>query len=213
MITALIADLTERALRLAANATHGRLDPPLTLFLDEAANIAPLASLPTLLSAGGGSGICTVVVLQSLAQARARWGAHRADAIWDASTVRLVFGGLGHAEDLTHISRLVGEIDEEVASASRGAGGPSWSVSLRQRPVLPLERNRSLAEGRVLVLPRRTPPIEARLEPWWEWPCARRVKAALQRAEAMRQPISDEPLLAAPAAALTTRASYTGGRG
>ena len=74
LITALIADLTERALSLAGRSTHGRLDPPLTLFLDEAANIAPLASLPTLLSAGGGSGICTLVVLQSLAQARPAGG-------------------------------------------------------------------------------------------------------------------------------------------
>jgi type IV secretion system protein VirD4 len=183
LITALIEDLAERALMVAARSPHGRLDPPLTLFLDEAANIAPLASLPTLLSAGGGSGICTLVVLQSLAQARARWGTDRADSIWDASTVRVVFGGLGHADDLTRISRLAGEIDEEVGSASRGAGGPTWSTSLRQRPVLPLERIRSLEPGRALVLHRRTPPVETVLEPWWRRPCANRIRAALAEAD------------------------------
>jgi len=183
LITALIEDLAERALAIAARSPHGRIDPPLTLFLDEAANIAPLASLPNLLSAGGGSGICTLVVLQSLAQARARWGTDRADAIWDASTVRVVLGGLGHADDLTRISRLAGEIDEEVGSASRGAGGTTWSTSLRQRAVLPLERIRSLEPGRALVLHRRTPPVEAVLDPWWRQPCAKRITAALAEAD------------------------------
>ena len=179
LITAMIEDLAERALGLAARSDHGRLDPPLALFLDEVANIAPLTSLPSLLSAGGGSGICTLIVLQSLAQARARWGTDRADAIWDASTVRVVLGGLGHADDLTRISRLAGEIDEEVGSASRGAGGQTWSTSLRSRPVLPLERIRSLASGRALVLHRRTPPIEAVLQPWWERSCADEVRRSL----------------------------------
>ena len=179
LITALVEDLAERALGLASRSTHGRLDPPLTLFLDEAANIAPLASLPNLLAAGGGSGICTLVVLQSLAQARARWGQDRADAIWDASTVRVVLGGLGHADDLTRISRLAGEIDEAIDSTSRGSGGTTWSTSLRSRPVLPLERIRSLPAGRALILHRRTPPVETVLAPWWERPCADRVRAAL----------------------------------
>jgi type IV secretion system protein VirD4 len=179
LITALVEDLAERALGLASRSAHGRLDPPLTLFLDEAANIAPLASLPNLLAAGGGSGICTLVVLQSLAQARARWGQDRADAIWDASTVRVVLGGLGHADDLTRISRLAGEIDEAIDSTSRGSGGTTWSTSLRSRPVLPLERIRSLPVGRALILHRRTPPVETVLAPWWERPCADRVRAAL----------------------------------
>jgi type IV secretion system protein VirD4 len=48
---------------------------------DEAANIAPIPSLPNLLADGGGSGITTVCVLQSLAQARARWGPAGADAM------------------------------------------------------------------------------------------------------------------------------------
>ena len=183
LITALIEDLAERALGIAARSPHGRLDPPLTMFLDEAANIAPLASLPTLLSAGGGSGICTLVVLQSLAQARARWGQDRADAIWDASTVRVVLGGLGHADDLMRISRLAGEIDEEVGSASRGSGGTTWSTSLRKSTVLPPERIRALEPGRALVLHRRTPPVEAVLEPWWRQPCRARVTAALEEAD------------------------------
>ncbi len=61
---------------------------------------------------GGGSGITTLAVLQSLAQARHRWGEHAADAIWDAATVKLVLGGLAKMRDLDDVSRLLGDIDE-----------------------------------------------------------------------------------------------------
>ena len=179
LISALVEDVTERAHRLANASAHGRLDPPLSLWLDEAANIAPLPSLPYLLSAGGGSGISTVVVLQSLAQARARWGEHQAAAMWDASTVRVVLGGLGNADDLAAISRLAGEVDEETLSTSTGPGGASRSTSLRSVPVLAPERLRSLAPDRAVVLHRRTPPVEAVIAPWWDQACASDVRASL----------------------------------
>jgi len=175
LISAFISDIVEQALEAAAESPSGRIDPPLSLWFDEAANIAPLASLPQLLSAGGGSGICSVVVLQSLAQARTRWGADQADAIWDASTVRVVFGGSGLADDLVRISRLTGEVDEEVTSRTRGDGGTSWSTSPRQKPVLPPERLRTLPERHAVVLHRRTPPVEAICEPWWQRPLAQKV--------------------------------------
>ena len=180
LISALVEDVTECAHRLANASAHGRLDPPLSLWLDEAANIAPLPSLPYLLSAGGGSGICTVVVLQSLAQARARWGEHQAAAIWDASTVRVVLGGLGNADDLGAISRLAGEVDEEIITSSTGAGGASRSTSLRSRPVLAPERLRALPPDRAVVLHRRTPPVEAVIAPWWDQACAKDVRASLE---------------------------------
>lgn len=179
LISALVEDLTERAHRLAYRCPGGRLDPPLCLWLDEAANIAPLPSLPFLLSAGGGSGICTVVVLQSLAQARQRWGAHQADALWDSSTVRVVLGGLGNADDLAAISRLAGEVDEEVITTSKGGSGPSSSTALRRRAVLAPEELRTLASDRAVVLHRRTPPVKARISPWWKLPCAKAVQGSL----------------------------------
>jgi type IV secretion system protein VirD4 len=76
LVAAFIEDVVECARRLAAESPGARLDPPLALILDEAANYA-LPSLPSLMSDGGGTGITTVVVLQSLAQARARWGQQR----------------------------------------------------------------------------------------------------------------------------------------
>src|SRR5581483_6560397 len=123
LVTALVEALVDAARTAATDAPDGFLDPPLTLLLDEAANIAPIPSLPNLLADGGGSGITTVCVLQSLAQARARWGQAGADAMWDAATTKVILGGLAHAEDLHRISQLAGDIDDPVRTRTSGAGG------------------------------------------------------------------------------------------
>ncbi len=179
LITALVEDLVDAARRQAATMHGGRLDPPLTLLLDEAANIAPIPSLPNLLADGGGSGVTTVCVLQSLAQARARWGPAGADAMWDASTTKVVLGGLAHADDLARISRLAGDVDDQVHTRSYGPAGPAGSVSPRRLPALPVERLRTLPVGQAIVLARRTPPVQAVLTPWWAGPHAEQIRAAL----------------------------------
>lgn len=180
LITALVEDLLDVARRAATTRPGGRLDPPLLLLLDEAANIAPLPSLPNLLADGGGSGVTTVAVLQSLAQARARWGQFAADALWDAATTKVILGGLAQAEDLTRISRLAGDVDEPTRSRTTGPGGGSVSVSLRRLPALPVERLRCLPPGRAIVLARHAAPAEARLTPWWRRPDAAAIRAAAQ---------------------------------
>jgi type IV secretory pathway TraG/TraD family ATPase VirD4 len=180
LITALVEALVDTARTLGTRTPGRRLDPPLTVLLDEAANIAPIPSLPNLLADGGGSGITTICVLQSLAQARARWQQAGADAMWDAATTKIVFGGLAHAEDLHRISQLAGEIDDPVTTRSHGAGGPSTSIAPRRLPALPIETLRTLPEGSAVVLARRTPPVHAKLMPWWDGPQRKRVLAALR---------------------------------
>ena len=96
---------------------RGRLTPPLGLFLDECANIAPLPSLPQLVTDGAGQGITTMIVLQSMGQARARWGADGTAALWDGCTVKIVLGGLADTRDLEMVSRMCGDVDIEVARA------------------------------------------------------------------------------------------------
>ena len=136
-----------------------------------------------LLADGGGSGISTICVLQSLAQARARWGPAGADAMWDAATTKVILGGLAHAEDLHRISQLAGEIDDPVTTRTRGAGGGSTSVAPRRLPALPIEAIRTLRPGHAIVLARRTPPVEARLTAWWDGPHAHTIHAALTRSQ------------------------------
>lgn len=186
LITALVEDLVDAARRQAATTPGGRLDPPLTLLLDEAANIAPIPSLPNLLADGGGSGVTTICVLQSLAQARARWGPAGADAMWDAATTKVVLGGLAHADDLARISKLAGDIDDDVHTRSYGPNGPAGSVSPRRLAALPVERLRTLPVGHAVVLARRTPPVQAVLTPWWSGPHSARISNAL----AQRTPLT-----------------------
>src|SRR5699024_11294307 len=84
---------SETARKIAARSRGARLAPPLLLALDEIGNLAPLPSLPTLMAEGGGTGITTLPVLQSLAQARNKWNDNAAGAIWDASIVKIILGG------------------------------------------------------------------------------------------------------------------------
>lgn len=167
LVAAFIEDITETARRLAAASAGARLDPPLLLALDEIANLTPLPSLPGLMAEGGGSGITTMAVLQSPAQARGAWGEHAADAVWDAATVKVILGGLSQGRDLEDISRLAGQIDEVVPSLTRGRRGEhSSSTSLRQVPVLPPAVLRSVPPGSAVLLLRHTPPAVLTLQPW-----------------------------------------------
>jgi type IV secretory pathway TraG/TraD family ATPase VirD4 len=166
-LAALVEDVTETARRLAARAPGGRLDPPLSLVLDEIANLSPLPSLPMLMADGGGNGICTTVVLQSLAQARAKWGEQPAAAIWDAATVKVILGGASNPRDLHDLSQLIGERDEATISTSRGPhSGKSTSTSLRRVPILPPDMLRTLPFGTAVLLLRTTRPILLDLHPY-----------------------------------------------
>jgi hypothetical protein len=90
----------------------------------------------------------------------------------------VVLGGLAHADDLARISRLAGDVDEDVHTRSYGPNGPAGSVSPRRLPALPVERLRTLPVGHAIVLARRTPPVHAVLTPWWSGPNADRIRAA-----------------------------------
>ncbi|MFJ7491278.1 type VI secretion protein [Streptomyces sp. NPDC097727] len=73
LLTALASHVVEHGRRMAARSTDGRLDPPMTLVLDDVAAVAPLPRLPELLSTGQAQGLPTLALLRSREQARARW--------------------------------------------------------------------------------------------------------------------------------------------
>lgn len=167
LVVALIEDLVETARQLAAGSPGSRLDPPLLLALDEIGNLSPLPSLPTLMAEGGGIGITTMPVLQSLSQARDRWGDHAANAIWDASIVKIILGGTSSSRDLQDLSALIGERDDLTDSISVGDyGSRSLQRSTRRIPVMPPETIRALPFGTALMLLRSAPPIVADLTRW-----------------------------------------------
>lgn len=76
LLTALLSHVVEHGRRMAERSSDGRLDPPLTLVLDDIAALAPLPALPGLLETGRTRGLLTLATMRSQEQARARWPHH-----------------------------------------------------------------------------------------------------------------------------------------
>lgn len=186
LITALVESIVETAKHRAARVPGRRLDPPLGLFLDEVAQIAPLPSLPSLVADGRGQGIATFVVLQNFAQGRARWGDDDFQALKDACTAKLVFGGLTAKSDLDEVSAWCPEIDEPTRSRTRTPGGRRLSTTISQRrvPCLTPAQVRTIPRERAVLFYREEPPVQLRLRGWWT---QRRYSAEVAAAKAAHE--------------------------
>jgi hypothetical protein len=88
LLTALVSSVVEHGRRMAARSPAGRLDPPLTLVLDDVAALAPLPDLPDLLATGASTGLPALAVLRSPEQARAHWRT----PLWHRADARLILG-------------------------------------------------------------------------------------------------------------------------
>lgn len=160
--------------RSAAYAAHARNVglPPLTLVLDEVANIAPLPDLPSLVSEGGGQGVLTIACLQDLSQARVRWGP-AADGFLSLFGTKLVLPGIADMSTLEMVSRLAGDIDVPVRSVSHnptagalfGSETITWSHQRQRR--LPPDAVNQQPYGCALMLAGSEPPVRVGLPPWW----------------------------------------------
>ncbi|MFD5423184.1 type VI secretion protein [Streptomyces sp. NPDC127069] len=70
LLTALASHVVEHGRRMAARSSHGRLDPPMTLVLEDVAAVAPVPQLPDLLT---DEKVPLLALCRSREQARARW--------------------------------------------------------------------------------------------------------------------------------------------
>ncbi|MEU5909193.1 TraM recognition domain-containing protein [Micromonospora sp. NPDC047527] len=172
-----LADATLRAGVVAAERMGGRLDPPMTAVLDEAANVCRISDLPDLYSHLGSRGINVVTLLQSYRQGSRVWGEAGMDAMWGAATIKLLGAGLDDADFVEKISKLVGLHDVSTVSISRSRDGSSRSVSYRQENVLPADRIRALPKGTALLLATGVRPAVIKLRPWYKEPDAGRISA------------------------------------
>lgn len=199
LITAFFDELTDVAKQLADASPAGRLDPPLGLFLDEAANVVPLPHLPALMSYAGGSGIFTLTVLQNRAQAEHRWGREGAAMLWGAANVKIALGGLS-GEELRDLSALAGEYREALTSYQRGSTGRTLQTTLTDRKVITPEEIRTLDEQdrQALIIHATTPAVRARMPRHYESPdraryAAARVYARRVIADTRAAPSADSP--------------------
>jgi type IV secretion system protein VirD4 len=171
VISAFADDYIETCKEIADPLPGGRLDPPCGLFLDEVANIVPLPQLPALMSFAGGTGIFLVAVLQSMAQARNRWGRDAAEMLWGAATVKIILGGLA-GEDLREISELAGEYRELLTTSQRGRTDYSVQTTLQDRKTMTPGEVRTLSAARreALVIHATTPAVKVRMTRHYEGP-------------------------------------------
>jgi type IV secretory pathway TraG/TraD family ATPase VirD4 len=181
-LVAALVDALFRAGQVAAEAAAGRLDPPMVVVLDEAANVAKIADLPKLYSHLGSRGIVPVTILQSYRQGVGVWGETGMDTLWGAATVKMIGAGIDDPKLAEDLSRLIGDHDVTVRSASHGRDS-SQQLSLRRQRILPPEAIRALPRGQGLLLATGTKPALVTLLPWYAGTHAAVITTATKNAE------------------------------
>ena len=193
-LIAAMADAVMRAGRRRAERSGGRLDPPMTVILDEAANICRIADLPSQYSHAGGRGVIPVTILQSYEQGVTVWGEQGMASLWGAATKKLIGAGVDSPRLARDMATLVGQHDVPVQSVSYGDGRASVQVSLRRQEILEAADVRALQPGTALLFATGARAALIRLRPWYDGPGAARISAANARAEdAIRRAAPDEP--------------------
>lgn len=163
LVVGLLEEIRNAAYARARGRRLGFDEPPVMWALDEVANIAPLNSLPAVISEGGGQGLQVIACLQDLSQARGRWG-QAADGFLSLFAIKLVFGGIGDLETLRAMSAYAGTWDRPYTSVTRStsrSGG--WSDPARDfggsrtdaiATTTSVHREAVLTEGDIAQIPR-----------------------------------------------------------
>ena len=180
LVTALTGHIAREARTIAGRQPGGRLDPPLTLALDEAALICPVP-LDNWTADMGGRNVTIHIAVQSRAQLRARWGDTGAAAILNNAATVLIYGGTRDGEDLAAYSTLTGERDEEVPT--HDSEGQVTALGYRRVPVLSPAQIAQLPAGRVVIIRRGMPPAVGRVQMAWKRRDVRRVQAAIRQTQ------------------------------
>ncbi|MDN5856018.1 MAG: TraM recognition domain-containing protein, partial [Actinomycetia bacterium] len=108
LVAALTGHIARQARQLATAQPGGRLDPPLSLRLDEAALICPIP-LHEWSADMGGRGVSIVACFQSRAQIIDRYGPAKAATILNNAGGIVLYGGTTDRDDLQFWSTLAGE--------------------------------------------------------------------------------------------------------
>ena len=187
-IVALVEEVRSAAYE-RAGADRQRRGQPVSLILDEVANIAPLPDLPSIVSEGAGQGLLTLVCLQDLSQARARWG-REAEGFASLFGAKLVFPGIGDIPTLEALSALCGEVDVPVRSRTVGGGWwrpggvtRSTTSSTRRQRRMPVDAVSKGAPGKALFLQGGESPSMIELTPWHSTPAWRRLAERAREGE------------------------------
>ncbi len=182
-LIAALTDTTMRAAERRAEQAGGRLDPPLIVALDEAANICRIADLPQLYSHLGSRGIIPVTILQSYEQGVTVWGEPGMAALWGAATRKVIGAGIDSPRLVRDLATLIGQHDVPIRSITYTDGRTSEQISLRRQEILEAADIRALPTGTALLLATGTRPALIRLRPWYSGPHAAAIKQAIKTAD------------------------------
>ena len=165
LFTALVQTVLTAAYRHAN--THGRLDPPLLLVLDEAANIAPLKDLAQIASTAASLGIQLVTIWQDRAQIATRYG-RAANTVINNHRARLLLSGIADTDTTTDAARTIGDTHVTRESLTVGAAGQQTrSTTTQTRPLATAADLRQLKPFEGVLLYGHLPPARLRLRPWF----------------------------------------------
>ncbi|MET7391884.1 TraM recognition domain-containing protein [Dactylosporangium sp. NPDC005572] len=170
LLGAVSEDLLYQAKRAALTAAGGRIEPTLYFVGDEIANVAPIQSLPSLMTEGGGSGIAIDIFTQNTQQLTERWGDKAGRAIDASANCRLIIGGSTDVQGLRDAQALAGQVLEVSSGHSWGGGRASVSENVRREHLVDLADLRTLPEGRALAFIGNLPPVEFTMPAWWQRP-------------------------------------------
>lgn len=166
-ITALVDEIMHTARRASQRAVGGRLDPPLSVVLDEPAHTAAMPKLPTYMSDSGGRGISLCLMPQGWGQMRARWQQDGAKEILNSATCALVMGGSKESDFLEDISKLAGEYRRPQRTVSRSSSGHGVQRSDHLERIITAGDVRTIGDGKALLLYQRLPPAIVQLPAWY----------------------------------------------
>jgi type IV secretion system protein VirD4 len=176
LVAALTAHLAREARRIASESLGGRLDPALTLVLDEAALVSPVP-LDLWTADMGGRNVTIHIGAQSRAQLRKRWGDTGCAAIMTNSATVLILAGARDADDLQAYSLLTADRHELVETED--ADGKVTGRSPQRVPVLSPGQIAQLPELHAVIVRRGMPAAIGRLQMAWK----RRDVKAIERRE------------------------------
>lgn len=162
LVTALTAHIAREARRIAADQASGRLDPPLTLALDEAALICPVP-LDRWSADMGGRGVAIHVAVQGRSQLQQRWGTQGASTILNNTATLLVYGATKDHDDLQAYSALTDQRWEMVPAI-----GAERAPAPQKTPAMSPAQISQLRFGRALIVRRGMPATVGRVQMAWQ---------------------------------------------
>ncbi|MFF0546491.1 type IV secretory system conjugative DNA transfer family protein [Nocardia thailandica] len=178
LTAALVGQVLKAGLAAARVRVDGRLAVPLLCVLDEAANCARIAELPSYYTYAAGAGIILFTILQVVEQGEDLWGASGLK-IMRAQSIEVYGGSIAATDYLAHWTAMTGQHDVADRSRSYGSQGVQRTLSWRAEDILDAAKLAALPKDRALIRLPGHGPVVVRKIPWTDTGLAPIILASL----------------------------------